>query len=123
MVGIPVFRQGMLVTLPGGVFEVADVCSGFNYLNAGLALGVLVGHEIFVSSIRRAVYFAVVAASFIAINGLRAFIVMAVASATDMHLLGGKDHILFGWLLFVVAMIALYFVAERYSDRGSRHGD
>ena len=54
-------------------------------------------------------------------NGLRAFIVMAVASATDMRVLAGKDHVIFGWALFLLVMIALYFVAERFSDRRPKH--
>ena len=119
--GVPVFRQGMLLTLPEGVFEVAEVCSGFGYLNAGLALGVLVAHEMFISWPRRAVYVSIVAAAFVLTNGLRAFIVMAVASATDMRVLAGKDHVIFGWALFLLVMIALYFVAERFSDRRPKH--
>jgi exosortase A len=115
--GIPVYRQGLLLTLPGGNFEVANVCSGFRYLNAGLALGVLVGHEVFVSWTRRAVYAVTVVVAFIVTNGLRAFLVMAIASATDMHLLTGADHIVFGWVLFLGVILALYFAAERFSDR------
>lgn len=115
--GIPVHRQGMLMTLPGGVFEVAVVCSGFRYLNTGIALGVLVAYLMFLSPARRLAFIAVVTVAFVVTNGVRAYIVMAVASATDMRWLAGQDHIVFGWVLFLAVMIALYFLAERYSDR------
>jgi exosortase A len=121
--GVPVLRQGMLMTLPGGVFEVADVCSGFRYLNTGIALGVLVAYVTFLSLARRAMFVAVVAVAFVITNGIRAYIVMAVASATNMRWLAGDDHIVFGWILFLIVMVGLYFLAERYSDRGGAKRD
>ena len=36
MVGVPALREGMVVSLPGGTFEVVEACAGLNYLNAGL---------------------------------------------------------------------------------------
>ncbi len=39
--GVPVFRNGMLLSIPGGDFEVARACSGLNYLMTGVVLGTL----------------------------------------------------------------------------------
>jgi exosortase/archaeosortase family protein len=98
------------------------VCSGFNYLYSGLALAVLVAHVLFRSWPRRVVFVGVAALAFVACNGARAFIVMAVASASDMSWLVGDDHVIFGWAIFFLVMVGLYFFAERYSDRKA-HGD
>jgi exosortase A len=119
MVGLPVLREGMIVTLPNGTFEVADACSGFRYLNAGLALGVLVAHELFRGFWRQASYVAAVAIVFVLTNALRAFVVMLVASGTHMKVFAGVDHMYFGWVLFLVAMVGMYWLAERFSNRDS----
>jgi exosortase A len=116
LVGVPALREGMLVSLPGGNFEVVEACSGFNYLNAGIALGALVAHLMFRAVWKRVVYLVAVVAVFIAVNGIRAFVVMLVGSGSDMRILVGSDHIFFGWVLFLLAMAAMYWLAERYSD-------
>jgi exosortase A len=116
MFGIPALREGMVVSLPGGTFEVVEACSGYNYLNAGIALGVLVGHLMFRLPWKRLLYIFGVVAAFVLLNGVRAFVIMAVGSSSDMHLLVSKDHVYFGWVLFVVSMCAMYWIAERYSD-------
>ena len=117
LMGIPVLREGMLLTLSHGVFEVADVCSGFRYLNAGLALGVLAAYLLFESPWRRIGYVAMVAVAFIVTNGVRAFAVMVVANASHMKHFVGYDHVLFGNILFIVVFLALIWLGERYSDR------
>jgi exosortase len=114
LLGVPFHREGMFFTLPGGVFEVADACSGIRYLNAGLMVGALVAVLYFRSWIRRIAYVLAIGVAFIATNGIRAFVVMAVASGTDMKYLA--DHILFGWVLFLAVLVAMIFAADRYSD-------
>lgn len=42
--GVPVFREGYLIHLPGYTMEVAEACSGLRQLVAILALGVAIGH-------------------------------------------------------------------------------
>ena len=116
MLGVPALREGMRVSLPGGTFEIVEACSGFNYLNAGLALGVLVAHLMFRTLWKQTCYVVAVAGVFILVNGVRAFLVMFVGSTSEMHVLVGRDHIFFGWVLFLVAMALMYWVAERYSD-------
>lgn len=115
-VGIPVFREGMVFTLAGGVFEVADVCSGIRYLNVGLTLGTFLAALSFRSAWTRVVYVAAIAVVFVLANGIRAFITMAVASATDMKYLGGVDHIYFGWVMFLIVMMFMFWLASRYAD-------
>ena len=115
--GIPAYREGMLLWLPGGTFEVAEACSGLNYLNAGIALGVLVAHLMFKAVWRQVLYVAGAAAVFVLANGLRALIVMIIGSATHLGKMVGVDHIVFGWVLFLVTLLAMTWLARRYSDR------
>ena len=116
MLGVPALREGMRVALPGGTFEVVEACSGFNYLTAGVALGVLVAHLKFKSLWKQLCYVVAVVGVFVFINGLRAFVIMWVGSLSNMQLLVGREHVFFGWVLFLLAMALMYWVAEKYSD-------
>ena len=116
-VGVPVFREGQFLTLPGGDFEVADVCSGLRYLISGTIVALLFGHVTYRSNIKRAVFVAVSAATLVIANGVRAFLVMLVASATDMRYLAGRDHVYFGWLLFGLVIVGLFWVGARFADK------
>lgn len=116
LLGVPALREGMLVSLPGGTFEVVEACSGFSYLNAGIALGVLVAHLMFRAVWKQLFYVVTVIATFILANGVRALTVMFVGSSSNMQLLVGRDHEFFGWVLFLLAMALMYWVAEKYSD-------
>jgi exosortase A len=121
--GTPTHREGMVLSLPNGTFEVADACSGLNYLNAGLALGVLMGHLSFRSLAKQSLYAAGVAFTLILMNCVRALIVVAVANKTHMQLLAGDDHVVFGWVLFSGTLAGLLWIAHRYADRdGAGHG-
>jgi exosortase len=117
--GVPAYRSGMFFTLPGGNFEVADVCSGYRYFNAGVTIAVLFAYFMFRSPVLGAFYVAGCAVLVVLINGVRAAVVMAVASGTDMRYLAGEDHITFGWFLFLFGMVGMYFAGAYLADRES----
>jgi exosortase A len=116
VVGVPVYRQGQFLSLPGGEFEVADVCSGVRYLTAGTMIALLFGYLSYESNAKRALFVAATAVTMVVVNGVRAFLVMWIASASDMRYLAGRDHILFGWLLFAVVIAATIYIGAQLSD-------
>ena len=111
LLGIPAYREGMLLTLPGGNFEVARACSGFRYLNAGIALGALFAYLNLRAVKLMALYVAFVVLVFILMNGIRAFLTILIAAYSDMQYMTGDDHIYFGYVLFAVAIVGVYQVA------------
>ncbi len=115
LVGVPVIREGQFFTLPGGSFEVADVCSGLRYLLAGVMASLAFAYVTYRGWLKRLGFVAIAAVSLVIANGVRAFIVMAVASATDMRVLGGADHVVFGMFLFAAVFVALIWLGERYA--------
>ncbi len=112
----PVYREGQYLSLPGGDFVVADVCSGVRYLITGALLAALFGYLRYRSVYKRIVLVAATALAMIITNGVRAYIVMAVASATNMQYLGGRDHVYFGWVLFGLVMLLIMWIGSRYDD-------
>lgn len=115
--GVPVWRQGMLMTLPNGVFHVDEVCSGIRYLLASFVSSLLYSYFAFRSVTKRVVFVGVTVVAFVLLNGFRAFVTMIVANATDMKWFVGRDHIYFGGFLFFCLIVALLFVAEKFSDK------
>lgn len=120
VVGVPVLRDGQFFTLPGGSFEVADVCSGLRYLLAGTMVALAFAYVTYSSNVRRLIFVGIAAIVLVVVNGVRAFIVMTVASATDMRILGGADHVVFGMVLFAVVFVAMILIGERYADPTSK---
>jgi exosortase A len=116
LLGVPVLREGMFFTLPGGNFEVADICSGLRYLMVGAVTALLFGYLNFNTWGKRIAFTLLAAVSFVVANGLRAFITMLVASATNGRLLGGEDHIYFGMVLFAVLLVALLWFGMKLAD-------
>ena len=120
--GIPALRDGQFFLLPGGSFEVAEVCSGLRYLLAGTMAALAYAYITYSSNLKRTVFVGITAIVLVIANGVRAFIVMAVASATEMQVLGGEDHIVFGMFLFAVVFIALIWLGEVFADTKDREG-
>lgn len=114
--GIPFLRNGQYISLPGGEFVVADVCAGLRYLISGVMLSLLFGYLTYTQQKKRILLVAVTAITLVIANGVRAYIVMAVASASDMKYLGGRDHIYFGWLMFGIVMMLIMSIGARYAD-------
>lgn len=113
---VPVLRDGMIFQLPGGVFEVADLCAGLNFLTTAVALSAFVAYEMFRTPWKGAAL--VLGAALVAVvcNGLRAGLVMMIASASDMKWLAGQDHIYFGWVVFVLSMVLVYWIASAHAE-------
>ncbi|MFK8053046.1 MAG: exosortase A [Woeseiaceae bacterium] len=121
--GVPAWREGVLVTLPNGVFHVAEVCSGISYVLASFVLALVYSYLTFRSFKKRAAFVLFTLLCFVLLNGLRAFLVMVVANATEMRWFTGWDHVYFGQFLFVCLTIALYFLAQKFADKPSADGE
>jgi exosortase A len=115
-VDVPVHREGQFLMLPGGDFEVAEICSGLRYLSAGTTVGLLFAYLTYRSAAKRALFTAATALTVVLANAVRAFVVMFVASLTEMRYMAGYDHVVFGWLLFAGALVGLFVVGVRFAD-------
>jgi exosortase A len=113
--GMPANRAGVFVSVPAGEFEIADVCAGLNYLLAGVTVALLLSYWLFRTARARAVFVALAAVGFVVGNGVRAFIVMTVASATQMRYFTGKDHVIFGVIFFMALFGLMIWLGSKYA--------
>jgi EpsI family protein len=107
-VGVPVFRDGTFLSLPGMTLEVARACSGVNYLIAVIALGLPLAYLYLHSMWRRVALlaFALIVAAFA--NALRVTLIGILAYLDIGSPLHGPFHILHGLFVAGVGYGALF---------------
>ncbi|RXZ65772.1 exosortase A [Pelagerythrobacter rhizovicinus] len=115
--GIPAVIEGVFIDTPVGLFEVAEACSGVQFLVAMLALGVLIAQTCFRSWRRRTAFLAFALALPILANGVRAWGTIYIAQWQGIAFAEGFDHIVYGWVFFAFVVAVLLAVSWRWFDR------
>ena len=114
--GVLAWREGTLITTPAGLFEVAEACAGLRFVIASLATGTLCAHLFFTSVWKQAAMILTSLTVPILANLLRAGGIVLVASATDMKVAAGADHLIYGWGFFAVVTLGLVLGALRLAE-------
>lgn len=109
--GIPVFIDGVMISIPNGNFEVAEACSGLRFLTATLALGFLCMNLLFHTLWRRLVFLVLSLVVPIVANGVRAFGIVLLAYVSDNEIAVGIDHLIYGWIFFAFVTAILLAIA------------
>ncbi|OWQ95250.1 exosortase A [Sphingopyxis witflariensis] len=115
--GLQAEMEGVFITTRAGFFEVAEACSGVNFLIAMLAYAVFAAHLCFKSWTRRFVFVAAALATTVLANALRAYGTMVAAEIWGIEAAGGIDHIFYGWIFFGLVVLIVMLVARRWFDR------
>lgn len=116
LAGVPVVREGVLFTTTVADWRVAEACSGLRYLVAGIALTTLFAHETYQKIWKRVTCVVLALAVLILANGFRACVIVLAGYLSDMRLGRGFAHYAFGWVVYIVAMIAFFAVGSRFRD-------
>lgn len=116
LTSIPVYREGLYIAIPGGLFEVAVACSGVRYLIASFSLGVLYAYLTYSRWHKRLVFALFALVLPILANGIRAFGIIIIAYASDMQLATGVDHLIYGWLFFGIMILLMFSIGGLWAD-------
>jgi exosortase A len=117
LIGIPAHIEGIFITVPTGYFEVAEACSGVQFLIAMVAYGALVANVCFRSWSRRAFFMLAAVAIPILANGVRAWGTIYIASLTSNDFAAGLDHVIYGWVFFAVVIALVMAAGWPFFDR------
>lgn len=112
LVGIPVLREGNVITLPSMALEVAEACSGIRSLMSLITLAIIYG---FVTEKRLAIrYLLAVAAVPVAVmaNSVRIIGTGILVQYWNADAAQGYFHASWGWMIFVISMLMLYAFHE-----------
>ena len=115
--GIPVFRDGLYIQVPTGMFEVAVACSGIRYLIASIAVGTLYAYLTYSKTYKQVLFvlFAIVLP--ILANGIRAYGIVAIAYYSDMEYATGADHLVYGWVFFGFVIMIMFWIGGFFADK------
>ncbi len=106
---IPFQADAFQITIPEGVFYVAEACAGLRFLIASVAFGVLYAVTIFRSPWRRAAFIAVACVVPVMANGMRGLGIVLLGHLLGSAQAGAADHLIYGWVFFsfVIVLLAL----------------
>lgn len=114
LTGFPAYLEGNTVHVPAGMFQIASLCSGLNYLMVSLALAGYFALMYLRAWGNRLKLLGVAAVLAVVFNWIRVSILVVVGVVTDMqHYLIQVDHLYFGWVLFIGVMLPLLWYARR----------
>lgn len=116
LTGIPVLREGMLLHIPAGSYEVARACSGIRYLMTAAVIGTLYAYLMYATWRKRVIAVAVALAVAVLANGVRAYGLVVIGHVTDMRFDHDGWHVALGQVLFAVVMLLMFVIGRRFRD-------
>ncbi|MCJ9430373.1 exosortase A [Kordiimonas marina] len=116
LVGIPAQSDGVLITLPSGVYEVARACAGVQFLFTSLVMSVLMAFLAFRRWRKRAAMVLAGVLVPILANILRVFSILVISELTSQQFAKSIDHIVYGWVFLSFILLILIALAYRYAD-------
>jgi len=114
--GIPVLVEQHLIQVPHGLYQVAPGCAGLNFLLSSLALSLVYAALLYRGTAKRLACVLLAVLLSIATNGLRVFGIIWLAEATERRIDIVDDHLLYGWAVYFVAMLAAMAFGLRFKD-------
>jgi exosortase A len=115
---VPVFSDGIMISIPEGDFIVAEACAGLRFLIASIAFGAFFALNVYRSWWKRAAFMATALIVPVFANGIRAFGIIYLAHLTDDVTAVEADHIIYGWGFFTAVLMLLIVIGMRFADRG-----
>ncbi|SLN69061.1 Transmembrane exosortase (Exosortase_EpsH) [Oceanibacterium hippocampi] len=116
MLNIPVYIDGVFITIPNGRFEVAEACAGIRFLIASIAFGFLYANLVYRSFGRRLIFVGLSFVVPVIANGFRAFGIIIIAHLSDNELAVGVDHLVYGWFFFAFVLILLIWIGMAFRE-------
>lgn len=120
--GVPVYREGMQISLPSGNWRVVEACSGVRYLIASVTLGVLYAYLSYRQWWRRLLFVALSIALPIVANALRAYMIVMLGHLSNGRLAAGVDHLIYGWVFFGVVMLLMFWLGSLWAEDSQAAG-
>jgi exosortase len=118
--GVPVVREGTIITIPGLVVEVARECSSIRSSLMLVVTTMVLAQMLLRSPWRKALVIAVAIPLSVAKNGLRIFVLGMLATRVDPSYLTGKLHHEGGIIYFLIALAVIFlclWIARRGDEK------
>ena len=118
VLSITALIDGFRIYLPSGVMEVANGCSGLNYVLVSMVLGSYYSYMSFQSLRRRAAILVLAIVVAVIGNWARVFALVLIGHYTEMQSSLVYNHGTFGWLMYGGFLIVFFLIARRFEQVG-----
>lgn len=117
LTSIPVYVENEFVTIPAGIFEIAEGCSGLRYVIVSAAISSLYVF-LYLKTIRSALIFSAISlAGALVTNWLRIVALIVIGHETDMQSSLMTDHNNFGWYIYIPVAIFQFYIGRKLEDK------
>jgi exosortase A len=113
---VPAVLEDHLISLPNGVWKVAEACSGIRFLLSSVVMGSVFSFVAYRSQKRRLIFMCASIALPIIGNGLRAYGTILLAYLTNNQLAVGVDHVVYGGFFAVFLQLVLMSIGLRWRE-------
>lgn len=119
LTGFTTQLDGLTLTTAAGRFEMAESCAGLRFLLAAAMVASLAAHLAFTRLPAKLLFIAGALGLAIVANWVRAFAIVAAATASNLRFGAGPEHVAFGWVLYAGLILAVLLLARRLGDRAA----
>lgn len=109
---VPILRQGITLSVPGGTFAVEKSCSGLNYFLVALMLSTFFVHLNDITGRRRVFFIVFSLVLAVVANWLRVIVIIMIGNQTYMQHPIIDDHVTFGWYFYLVTLVPFFLVGN-----------
>jgi exosortase A len=113
---VSVLRNGWYISIANADFRVAEACSGINFLISTFVLAVFYSFSYMEKSWKRVVFISLGALVPLVANGVRVFLIIMIAEKGNVEAATGFDHLVYGWVFFVVILVVLFVLGHYWRD-------
>lgn len=117
LTGMNVSIDGVLIRTPAGLFEIAEACAGLNFLLAALMIASLYACQFLRANGTRLAFVLIAAAVALLANFLRTFVLILIATVTEMRVAVGPDHLAIGFVFYGLIFFLLIVIGEQLRRR------
>ncbi len=119
--GVTIFREGNIMTIPGKTFEVVEACSGLRSIITLMTLSIIIGHFMLKGVVSRCLLFLAAVPTAIVVNIFRVTSMILLYHYFKIDLIEGTSHTIAGVLVFLLALAILLLLQrtlEWWETRG-----
>lgn len=114
--GVPILREGPYLSLPTGEWHVVEACGGLRYLTSSITLGLLYAYLTYRTFWKQLAFSVAIVAAALLANGMRAVMVVLTGHYSNMTMMIGEDHIVFGWVWYGVVMVTVFWIGSFWRE-------
>ncbi len=115
--GIPIYQDGLQLSLPTGNWSVVEACSGLNYFIASMTLGLLYAYTSYSTIYKQVIFVFIIMVVSILANGMRAAGIVTIGHFSNMKYGTGGDHVFYGWIFYGIVIFILFYVGSFWRDQ------